>query len=83
VGPRDRPHLTPQSHFGGSVTRTTVKELPWLLFVWLIGLFTLGWQVAFINAAVLLIFILGFRVWARRRYGVDSERPAPGAAEPE
>ena len=46
-------------------------------------MFTLGWQAAFIYAALLLIGILGVRVWARRCYGVGSEGPAPDSSEPE
>ncbi|MGY1665131.1 hypothetical protein [Geodermatophilus sp. SYSU D00696] len=53
-----------------------VRELPWLLLLALIGLLTLGWQAAVVNVAVLLAVVLGFRVWARRRYGVGGNRAA-------
>jgi hypothetical protein len=65
-----------QSHFGGPVIRTVVKELPLLLLVGLIGLFTLGWQAAFINMALLLIAVLLFRAWARRRYVTGTQSPS-------
>lgn len=71
-----------QSHFGGSVSQTLVKEIPLLLLMGLIGLFTLGWQVAFLNVALVLVVVLGFRTWARRRYGVGSQRGNAGPSDP-
>ncbi|WP_336028505.1 hypothetical protein [Geodermatophilus sp. FMUSA9-8] len=59
-----------RSHFGGSVTQTLAKELPWIAFLALVGLVTLGWQAAVVNVVLLLVVVLGFRAWARRRYGV-------------
>jgi hypothetical protein len=65
--------------FGGPVGQTLVKELPLLGFVFLIGLLTLGWKAGLINVVLLLIVVLGFRSWARRRYGLTSPRRAPGS----
>jgi hypothetical protein len=65
--------------FGGPVSQTLVKELPLLGFAFLIGLLALGWQAGLINVAALLIVVLGFRTWARRRYGLTSRRGAPGS----
>ena len=65
--------------FGGSVSQTLVKELPLLGLMFLIGLLTLGWEAGLINVALLLIVVLGFRTWARRRYGLASPRRAPGS----
>ncbi|MGY1591811.1 hypothetical protein ACI79D_07535 [Geodermatophilus sp. SYSU D00708] len=57
-----------QDHFGGPVTRTLVKELPLLLLAGLLGLLTWGWQGAVVHVALLLVVVLGFRAWARRRF---------------
>ena len=64
--------------FGGPVSQTLVTEVPLLAFAFLIGLLTLGWQAGLINVAVLLIVVLGFRTWARRRHDLTSTRRAPG-----
>jgi hypothetical protein len=71
-----------QSHFGGSVGQTLVRELPLLVLAFLVGLFMLGWRAGLINVALLLIVILGYRAWARRRYGLGS-KPATGPADSE
>lgn len=65
-----------QSHFGGPVLLTLAKEVPLLLIMFIIGFLTLGWQAGLINVALLLIVILGFRAWARRRYNLTGSHPA-------
>lgn len=72
-----------QSHFGGPVLRTPAKELPLLLIMFVVGLLTLGWQAGLINVALLLVVVLGFRAWARRRYNLTGTGPSTGPADPE
>ena len=72
-----------QSHFGGSVGQTLIREVPLLGLMFLVGLFTLGWRAGLINVALLLIVIFGFRAWARRRYGLSSKSAATGPTESE
>ena len=68
-----------RDRFGGSVGRTLAKELPLFAGIFLVGLLTLGWQVGVVNVALLLMVVLGFRVWARRRYGLGGPRQQPGS----
>ena len=64
-----------RERFGGPLSRTLLKELPWLVLLGLIGLVTLGWEAAVINVVLVLVVVLGFRAWARRHYGAGGEPP--------
>ncbi len=55
--------------------RTLLETLPEMVSVFLIGLLLQGWLWGVASAAVLLAVVLVFRAWARRRYGITTERP--------
>ena len=52
-----------------------LKTLPEMVSVFLSGLLFQGWLWGVVTAAVLLAVVLAFRAWARRRYGITTERP--------
>lgn len=64
-----------QRWFGVPLGRTVLLTLPEMLTAFLVGLLFDGWLRGLVIAAVLLAVVLVVRVWARRRYGITSERP--------
>jgi hypothetical protein len=64
-----------QQWFGVPLRRTMLLTLPEMVSVFLIGLLFQGWLYGVVTAAVLLAVVLVFRAWARRRYGITTERP--------
>ena len=64
-----------QRRFGVPLRRTVLVTLPGMVSVFLIGLLIQGWRWGVVTAAVLLAVVLIFRAWARRRFGVTTERP--------
>jgi hypothetical protein len=64
-----------QRRFGVPLRRTVLETLPEMVSVFLIGLLFQGWLWGVVSAAVLLAVVLVFRAWARRRYGITTERP--------
>ena len=76
---RDRQENTAwvRDRFGGSVGSTLRRQLPATVVLALVGLVTLGWQAAVVNVVVLTVVVLGFRAWARRRYGVGDNARRP------
>ena len=66
-----------RERFGVPLSRTVLQALPGMLALFVIGLLLQGWLWNLISAAVLLAVILIFLAWARRRYGIPTERPTP------
>ncbi len=64
-----------QQWFGVPLRRTMLLALPEMLTAFLVGLLFDGWLYGVVLAAVLLAVVLLIRVWARRRYGITTERP--------
>ena len=65
-----------QRWFGVPLGRTVLLTLPEMLTAFLIGLLFEGWLHGVVLAAALLAVVLVFRVWARRSYGITTERPS-------
>jgi hypothetical protein len=61
---------------GVSLSRTVLQTLPGMVALFLVSLLMQGWLWGLVSAAVLLAVVLTFRVWARRRYGITTERPS-------
>lgn len=62
--------------FGVPLSRTVLQTLPGMVALFLVSLLMQGWLWGLVSAAVLLAVVLTFRVWARRRYGITTERPS-------
>lgn len=65
-----------QLKFGGPLSRTLLQTLPGIVALFLLGLLLQGWLWGLVCAAVLLAVVLAFRAWARRCYGITTERPS-------
>jgi hypothetical protein len=64
-----------QHKFGVPLGRTVLQTLPGMVALFLVSLLMQGWVWGLVSAAVLLAVVLTFRAWARRRYGITTERP--------
>lgn len=65
-----------QKKFGVPLGRTLLQTFPGMVAIFLVSLLMQGWLWGLVSAAVLLAVVLSFRVWARRRYGITTERPS-------
>ena len=64
--------------FGVPLWRGVLQELPWMAALFLLNLLLQDWVWGAISAGALLVVMLLFRAWARRRYGITTrQEPEP------